>query len=243
MKTLKRTTFIIVASLATAQAFADNPLPVSEASKATNITTVMNKRKEPDANFQNKKLFVKFDKSARLSTLIANKLKEKGYDVVDTQDAAEEIIEIIGKFRVHNSEFDTKVKDFADLDEQVNSSEKQMNKADNEASVPLRHVVLSAAATGISQISVTDFALWLSGITGITGSINKFLTGDARGFCLHENCNKTDNSAMLLIKATDLLCDVRVSAKEDRIIIDQVIDKALATSVDCFPTRANSEKP
>ncbi len=235
---LKKTTLLVIASLLMAPAFA-NDIPVSsDPQKDVNITVMVKKRKTPDETFQNKKLFVKFDKSTRLSTLVANKLKEKGYEVVDTEDAAEEVINIFGKFRFNNSEIDSKVRDFADLDPQ---GEINTQKADNEVTVPLSHVAMAVAVTGISGISVSHFTTWLSQITGVSGAINKFLTGDARGFCTHEDCYKTEQSAMLLIMSKSLSFDVLAKEKHEQIIINQVVDKVLSAGIDCFPDKANSQ--
>lgn len=230
---LKKTAILVIASLLTISVQANDATP-SDPQQDVKIEITANKRKTPDETFTNKKLFIKFDKSTRLSTLIANKLKEKGYDIADSEESADETIEIFGKFRVNNSEIDTKVRDFADLDSQVATNNQ---KAENAPGTPLSHVAIAAASTGLSQITVRDFALWISGITGITGFINKTLTGDSRGFCIHENCQKTNQFAMLLIKSKSLLFDVRANIKHEVIIIDQVVDKALATGIDCFPDK------
>ena len=83
---------------------------------------------------------------------------------------------------------------------------------------------IATVTTFTGFLSVTDLGVWLSQKMGIAGRFNEMLTGDPRGFCWHESCNKYTSSAVLRVKGDDSYWWLQEAAKDERIVLDLVVE-------------------
>lgn len=90
--------------------------------------------------------------------------------------------------------------------------------------VDLLQVGVSAGYTGLtSAISVTDMVRWLGQKTGVAGRFNELLTGDPRGFCLADSCNKYTSTVIMNVKGESGHWWIQEKAQESTIVLDIVV--------------------
>ena len=189
-----------------------------------------------------KKLFITFDKSQAFAKLMQEKLSERGYVVVQEKAGADLTINFSGMFKLNGKNISTDVLKFAELDSIAYKSE-----GETKVTASLLHAGATAGALGLSIIPITELGVWLSQVTGVSGFFNKMITGDPRGFCMHENCEKIEQRAIVTVNTTNpdgsnghIGMKLAVSFDE-KIVIDQVIERVLAETLEYFPASTNSK--
>ncbi len=189
-----------------------------------------------------KKLFITFDKSQAFAKLMQEKLAERGYAVVQEKSGADLTINFSGMFKLNGKNISTDALKFAELDSIAYKSE-----GETKVTASLLHAGATAGALGLSIIPITELGVWLSQVTGVSGFFNKMITGDPRGFCMHENCEKIEQRAIVTVNTTNpdgsnghIGMKLAVSFDE-KIVIDQVIERVLAETLEYFPASTNSK--
>ena len=185
-----------------------------------------------------KKLFITFDKSEFFTKWMQRKLSERGYAVVPEKAEADIHINFTGMFKLKGKDLSTDVLKFSELDAIAYKSE-----GETEVTASLFYAGATTAALGVSVIPITEFGIWLGQVSGVASFFNKMITGDPRGFCMHQNCDKIEQRA--IVSASTVESDERGSSIgmklavsfDEKIVIDQVIERVLAETLEYFPAK------
>ncbi len=232
----------LIASLVIAVLSASNVV-AQQSSAPVNPVDIKVKMSNPDkypkAELAPKKLFVYFDKSDELTAAIRKSLAARGYNIVESEELADVKLKFLGLVRVAGKGLEPvsgNVGEIANL-----SAMKPGDKAYKEPNIGADHVAISVLTTSLtSALSLTDFANWLGQQTGVAAIFNKIITGDPRGICMHENCNKYQQGASVSIHGDGVFVQAYTLAINETLVMDKVFAKALIEAIDTFPVVKNA---
>lgn len=195
-----------------------------------------------DPSFANRNIYFEFHDSKKMTTVVREVLANHGYRMVDTLDQADVKIEIAGGYSITGAGKE-------DIKGTLGAALENSLRIDPSASASATHqsvdvVQIAAASIGTGTIDLSGMVLWVTQKTGMAGRFNQALTGDPRGFCLNENCNKYRNVLNVLVR----VLEKRVSWKEDpqlkrgiwlveavvfdeKVVLDLMISKAMETAL------------
>lgn len=234
-----RRRFIVITVLCSAlvQAVAAQENPAN-----TDIKVVKRVMREPPADFRSKKIYLTVSDSEKITRMLIDDIRDKGYTVVDDKLAAEVKMQCFAKFTISGNG-----------KEAVTGYAEQLVLVGNELPIPdttdythqstnLGQIAAPIVTLGI--IPIPDILVWVTQKLGIAGAFNKALTGDPRGICLNENCNKFAQ-VVLITCLGDVSWLLQYQAHNEKIVIDQVMQNALSGLRDQFPplvkTLANAQ--
>ena len=187
-----------------------------------------------------KKLYVTFNKSKHLTEFIKKNLADRGYTITEQKEDSDCHLYLTGIFKISGKDFSSGTVEFSEIDKFAYNPD-----GEKKITTSLLHAGVTAVTPGMTLISITELATWLSQVSGISGFVNKLITGDPRGVCLHENCDKIEQRAVVTISILDN--DGRsqhvgmkiASVFDDKVVIDQVIDRVLAETIETFTPSNN----
>lgn len=180
-----------------------------------------------------KRLLVTAPNSERLSTILAEDLRAKGYSVVAAGASPDIQMRCQAKFNISGAGKETASGDVEQLLRPAETTQLAPSTSDlKHQNVSLDQI--AAVSVGFGVLPIADIFIWLSQKSGLAGAINKAITGDPRGFCLHDNCSKFTQRVVVGCTG-DVAWVLTYQAVSERIVIDQVIEVALKDMRDQFP--------
>lgn len=199
---------------------------------AVDIKRSININTPPPADLAEKRIFIAFDGSPRMTEVIRAKLKERGFLVADSEEGAEATFKLTGVFGIKGAGKERISGSLGDLLEKAIPVDPSGKPDYHHQNVDLVQIAAVTAATGFtSLISVSAMVNWLGQQSGISGHINEMLTGDPRGFCWHESCNKYTSSAVLRVQGNGSYWWLQEAATDERVVLDLVVEDMLANGL------------
>lgn len=191
--------------------------------------------REPPSDLGTKKIHLTVSDSEKITRMLVDDIKAKGYTVVDDKSSAEVKMQCFAKFTISGNGQEA-VTGFAEQLVQVSNDLPMPDTTDyTHQSTNLGQIAAPIVTLGI--IPIPDILVWVTQKLGIAGAFNKALTSDPRGICLNENCNKFAQ-VVLVTCLGDVSWLLQYQAHNEKIVIDQVMQKALSGLRDQFPPLA-----
>lgn len=200
------------------------------------ITDIQVERKEhlnkmPTPEMVGKKFFLAVKDSPKGSELVRKRFKGIGFAMVDSAEEADFVANINGVVLLDGI---GREKQSAKLGEvMAYASDKQMVPGNDLRSQSVDAAQLLAGRLFQGAFSVTDIVTWISQKTGVAGAVNKAITGDARGICLHPDCDKYVSQVIVSVNINNGAAHwwLEERAKEKDVVIDLLIQDALARAL------------
>lgn len=192
-----------------------------------NHKTIMGR--ELSMSLQGKTVSVEFQQSKKLSDLVADYLRSKGITVVPLDQNPEVTLEMLGAFRIARPGEKGLTGMIGEIAE-PSMTYSQSQDSHDTATMKGSQVALTAIVA--NAISLSQLFTWLSQKTGVSGWINKNITGDPRGFCLSSNCDLISTRLNLHLNGRAQEQNFRWGVQTESIGNQVVFDKALAEGME-----------
>ncbi len=185
----------------------------------------------PPAETAHQRIFVSFEGSPKMTRLLQEKLRAKGFAVADDPASADARFKINGTYIISAL---AKQDIVGPLGEVLERTVLLDNKATDPhyQSVDLLQIGTVGAYRG--AISVPDLLLWISQKTGIAGGFNEMLTGDPRGWCLNEKCKQVKSYVEMRGYGDGVFWRVKAQAWHEKLLMDVLIADVLEDTLAPF---------
>lgn len=191
--------------------------------------------REPTPDFASKRLYVEFVDSPKLSAVIRNVLRDRGFALADSVEDSDAQIRFRGVVAVGLFATKPNTMSLADAVEKslVKPNSKENAEVGNSSLAEV--VAIDTVAKNITPsirnvVSATNILEWLGDVTGLRAGFNKALTGDPRGFCMSEHCNKYQQQVVVgAMGAVSWL--VTMSTLSETIVLDRLIAESLESAL------------
>lgn len=178
----------------------------------------------PPAETAHQRIFISFEGSPKMTRILQEKLRAKGFAVVDDSSSADAQFRFNGTYIISTLAKQDIVGPLGEVLERT-------VRLDDQAADPHYQTVdlLQIGAVGAYRgaISVPDLLLWISQKTGIAGRFNEMLTGDPRGWCLNEKCNQTRSYVEMRVYGDGAFWRVKAQAWHEKLMLDILIADVL----------------
>jgi len=182
----------------------------------------------PNSDLAQKRIFVIFEGSPKMTRVLQAKLRARGYTTVENPDEAEEQYRFSGMFMLSGAGKNEARGKLGELLESSVSNDFGNSTNYGHQNVDLLQIGVSAAYSGIaSAISITDMVRWLGQKTGVAGRFNEMLTGDPRGFCLADSCSKYTSTVIMNVKGASGHWWIQEKAQDSKVVLDLVVADAV----------------
>ena len=185
----------------------------------------------PSAETAHQRIFVSFEGSPKMTRILQEKLRAKGYAVADDAASADVRFKFNGTYIISALAKQDIVGPLGEVLERT-------VQLDNEAADPQYQTVdlLQIGAVGAYRgaISVPDLLLWISQKTGIAGGFNEMLTGDPRGWCLNEKCKQVKSYVEMRVYGDGVFWRVKAQAWHEKLLMDVLIADVLEDTLAPF---------
>lgn len=186
----------------------------------------------PRAELIEKRVYIAFDGSPKMTRVLQEKLKARGYSVVDKPEDADAKFRVGGMFTISGAGKEDVRGKLGDLLESAVGADQPSNPDYRHQNVDLLQIGVSAAYTGVaSMLSVTDMVRWIGQKTGIAGRFNELLTGDPRGFCFGDACSKYTSTVVINVTGDSGHWWVMEKAQDSKVVLDLVIADAVENTL------------
>lgn len=207
----------------------DKQLPPPEIKKTFKIY------REPDGDLVQKRLYVEFIGSPKLSAIFREELSARGFTLVSTADAADIQLRFQGTVAMGLFATKSKTVPLAEAFEKLTPVATGKEAAETSNRSLLGVATMDAVAKGLAPslrtaFSATNLLEWLGDITGLHDGFNKVLTGDPRGFCMSEHCNKYQQQVLVGVSGGGTWL-VTLSTLNEQVVLDQMIRDALVLAL------------
>lgn len=195
----------------------------------------------PSEGLLGKKLYVEFADSPLLTSFLRKTLLERGYQIVDSTETAEEQLRFQGTVSIGLFATKPATVQLAEIIEKgtLRVPTKEDATVGNTSLINVAAMNQMARPFGVAfrnNVTLTGVLDWISDVTGLRGSFNKALTGDPRGICMHKDCDKyrqtvgigTTGSATWLATAL---------ATDEKVVLDKLIERTLERALDPLPSK------
>lgn len=174
----------------------------------------------PSQEIAEKKISIVFEGSPKMSKVLQEKLKEKGFAVTADANDADVKFKLSGIYLVTGAGKASMSGPLGDMLENTISIGDSVKPDYQHQNVSL--IQMAATNTLLGSISPSDLIHWLAQKTGISGRINEAITGDPRGFCWNENCNKLTSHIVIRIGDGQSHWWIQGEAKSVNVVLDLV---------------------
>lgn len=185
----------------------------------------------PPTETANRRIFVSFDGSPKMTRILQEKLRAKGFAIVDTPSSAD------ARFRF-NGTYIISALAKQDIVGPLGEVLERTIQLDDKATDPHYQTVdllqIGAVGTYRGAISVPDLLLWISQKTGIAGRFNEMLTGDSRGWCLNEKCKQVQSYVEMRVYGDGVFWRVKAQAWHEKLLLDALIADVLENALAPF---------
>lgn len=194
-------------------------LGVSAAQKI-DITRAIHRNALPNKEVADKKISIVFEGSPKMSNLLQEKLKDKGFVVATDPNDADVKFKLSGIYLVTGAGKTSMTGSLGDLLESSISLADSTKPDYQHQNVSL--IQMAATSPFRGSISPADMINWLAQKSGISGRINQAISGDPRGFCWNENCNKLTSHIVIRIGDGKSHWWIQGEAKNENVVLDVV---------------------
>ncbi len=185
----------------------------------------------PPAETAHQRIFISFEGSPKMTRILQEKLRAKGFAVVGDSSSADARFRFNGTYIISAL---TKQDIVGPLGEVL----ERTVRLDDQTADPHYQTVdlLQIGAVGAYRgaISVPDLLLWISQKTGIAGRFNEMLTGDPRGWCLNEKCNQARSYVEMRVYGDGVFWRVKAQAWHEKLMLDILIADVLENILEPF---------
>lgn len=185
----------------------------------------------PPAETAHQRIFVSFEGSPKMTRILQEKLRAKGFAVADDAASADARFKFNGTYIISALAKQDIVGPLGEVLERT-------VQLDNKAADPRYQTVdlLQIGTLGAYRgaISVPDLLLWISQKTGIAGGFNEMLTGDPRGWCLNEKCKQVKSYVEMRVYGDDVFWRVKAQAWHEKLLLDVLIADVLEDTLAPF---------
>jgi hypothetical protein len=192
----------------------------ASAAQNLNIKRAIHLNNLPSKEVAQKKISIVFDGSPKMSKVLQEKLKGKGFAVVSDADDADVKFKLSGIYLVTGAGKASMSGPLGDMLENAISIGDSMKPDYQHQNVSL--IQMAATSTFFGSLSPSDLINWLGQKSGISGRINQAITGDPRGFCWNENCNKLTSQIVIRIGDGQSHWWIQGEAKYENVVLDLV---------------------
>lgn len=187
----------------------------------------------PKAEVAEKRVYIAFEGSPKMTRVLQEKLKAKGFAVVDKPEDADAKFRVGGMFTISGAGKEDVRGKLGDLLESAVGTDQPSNPDYRHQNVDLLQIGVSAAYTGIASVlSVTDMVRWIGQKTGIAGRFNEMLTGDPRGICFGEACSKYTSTVVMNVTGDSGHWWVMEKAQDSKLVLDLVIADVVESTLE-----------
>lgn len=185
----------------------------------------------PPAETAHQKIFVSFEGSSKMTRILQEKLRAKGFVIVDDSSSADTRFRFNGTYIISALAKQDIVGPLGEvLERTVQVDDKPADP--HYQSVDLLQIGAVGAYRG--AISVPDLLLWISQKTGIAGRFNEMMTGDPRGWCLNEKCNQVRSYVEMRVYGDGVFWRVKAQAWHEKLLLDVLISDVLESTLAPF---------
>lgn len=218
--------FALVTASALAQQVAPDDTPLVR-------VTMSGQKGVPTNEVIGKRIYVFSDGDTHFADVMRSNLKQRGYAIAENEGDADIKLKAFGMFRIAGKGMSPVNGKLGEISGTQVGAPSTVDYT--KSTVKADHVAVSAIATGISAVSITDLGIWLSQQTGVSGFFNKMLTGDPRGFCMHENCSKFEQRVVVALVGDGISVQSLAVVHHEKLMMDKVADKAVLEVINSFP--------
>lgn len=190
------------------------------------VTTKLRLSKPPKPDVMDKKIFVNVVDSDKGTALVRARLDALGFKTVDAADVADLTLRIGGNFSVTGA---GKQRVNGKLGELLNGAlPADAGRSPDYTHQNINLLQIAGSTAGTGTLSVSQLVTWLGQKTGISGRINEAITGDPRGWCIGDTCDKRENNVTITVNTGDYghwWLDSK--ATDTRIVLDYCLADAL----------------
>ena len=185
--------------------------------------------KMPPPSVGNIKVFIYFEGSSKATMILQEKLLAQGVMLAESEADADLKFKMSGVFMLSGAGKEPVNGSLGDLLEKSIDLSAAENPDYKNASVSLAQIAATSGLGG--AISLSDMVLWLSQKVGVAGWINKQLSGDVRGFCWHESCNKFTHTVIVRVNGSGYGWWIQETATDEKIVLDLLIEDIIETAM------------
>ncbi len=186
----------------------------------------------PDSSVTDKKIYVLFEDSPKMTMVVRERLRGKGLAVTENPDEADVKYQMMGTFSVSGRGREAKSGSMGKLLETSMPTAESM-KADYYTDKGLLYV---ATASAISKpIAVGNLIDWTFHQIGVAGRLNELVSGNAKGWCFTADCNKLTSFATVMVRGgDDDYWWLQASAVDEKVVLDVVVADILENALKPF---------
>lgn len=185
----------------------------------------------PPAETVHQRIFVNFEGSPKMTGILQEKLRAKGFAVADDAASADARFKFNGTYIISALAKQDIVGPLAEVLERT-------VQLDNKATDPHYQTVdllqIGTVGTYRGAISGPDLLLWISQKAGIAGGFNEMLTGDTRGWCLNEKCKQVKSYVEMRVYGDGAFWRVKAQAWHEKLTLDVLIADVLEDTLAPF---------
>ena len=208
---------------------ADDPAPTPQ----VNIKRDSQMRDTPDPSVANKKIFVRFDDSPKMTLVVRERLRSRGLTVTENAAEADVKYQMMGTYSISGRGRETKSGSVGKLLESSMPTEESLKADYFHQSTGLDHVALDAVIS--KPIAITDLFVWLGQKTGVAGRFNEMITGNANGWCFTPGCNNLTSFVSIIVRGgEDDYWWLQASADSEKVVLDVVVADILESAMKPF---------
>ena len=185
----------------------------------------------PPADTANQRIFVSFEGSPKMTRILHEKLRAKGFAVADDPASADARFKFNGTYIISAL---AKQDIVGPLGEVLERTVQLDNKAVDPHYQTVDLLQIGAVGAFRGAISVPDLLLWISQKTGIAGGFNEMLTGDPRGWCLNEKCKQVKSYVEMRGYGDGVFWRVKAQAWHEKLLMDVLIADVLEDTLAPF---------
>lgn len=194
----------------------------------------------PDRSVADKKIFVLFEDSPKMTMIIRERLRSKGLAVTENATDADVKYQMMGTFSVSGRGREPKSGSMGKLLETSMPTAESLKADYFQQTTGLDHVALDAVIS--KPIAITDLFIWLGQKSGVAGRFNELVTGNSKGWCFAPDCNKLTSFASVMVRGGDEnYWWLQASAVDDKVVLDVVVADILENSLKPFDDLGNAK--
>ena len=187
----------------------------------------------PDSSVADKKIYVLFEDSPKMTVVVRERLRSKGLVVTENPDEADVKYQMMGTFSVSGRGREPKSGSMGKLLETSIPTAESMKADYYQQNTSLAHVALDTVVS--KPIAIADLLTWFGEKTGVAGRFNEMVTGNPKGWCFTPDCNKLTSFASVMVRGGDEdYWWLQASAVDEKVVLDVVVADILENALKPF---------